>query len=44
MFTRGAIDVAADVTVGAVTAPSRIVDPTRSEKSVDTAAGSATLK
>ena len=43
-FTRGAIDVAADVAVGAVTAPTRIVDPTRSEKSVDTAADSATLK
>ena len=39
-FTRGAVDVAA----GAVTAPTRIVDPTRAEKSVDTAAGSVTLE
>ena len=39
-FTRGAVDVAAD----AVTAPTRIADPTRAEKSVDTAAGSVTLE
>jgi esterase/lipase superfamily enzyme len=39
-FTKGMLDVAA----GAATAPSRIVDPTLSEKSVDTAAGSVTLE
>jgi len=39
-ITRGAVDVAA----GAVTAPTRIVDPTLDEKSVDTAAGSVTLE
>jgi esterase/lipase superfamily enzyme len=40
LFTHGAINIAAD----AVTAPTRIVaDPTVSEKSVDTAAGSVTL-
>ncbi len=39
-FTHGALDVAAD----AITAPTRIVDPTRNEKSIDTAAGSATLE
>jgi esterase/lipase superfamily enzyme len=39
-FTKGMFDVAA----GAATAPSRIVDPTLSEKSVDTAAGSVTLE
>ena len=38
-FTRGAIDVAAD----AATAPTRIVDPTTAEKSVETAAQSVTL-
>jgi esterase/lipase superfamily enzyme len=42
-FTHGAIDVAADVAAGAVTAPTRIVDPTSREKSVDTAAASVTL-
>jgi esterase/lipase superfamily enzyme len=43
-FTHGAIGAAADVAAGAVTAPTRIVDPTSSERSVDTAAGSVTLK
>ncbi len=43
-FTHGAINVAADVAGGAVTAPTRLVDPTLSEKSVDTAADSMTLK
>src|SRR5271165_1807375 len=38
-FTRGAIDVAAD----AATAPTRVVDPTMTEKSVETAAQSVTL-
>jgi len=42
-FTHGAIDVAAGVAVGAVTAPTKIVDPTSREKSVDTAAESVTL-
>lgn len=39
VFTHGAISIAAD----AATAPTRIVDQTASEKSVDTAAGSVTL-
>ena len=39
VFTHGAINIAAD----AATAPTRIVDQTASEKSVDTAAGSVTL-
>jgi len=43
-FTRGAVGVAADVATGAVTAPTRLVDPTANEKSVDTAEGSVTLK
>ena len=43
-FTGGAIGVAASAAAGAVTAPTRIVDPTLNEKSVDTAAGSVTLK
>ena len=42
-FTSGAINVAADVATGAVAAPGEIVDPTRSEKSVDTAAQATTL-
>jgi esterase/lipase superfamily enzyme len=42
-FTHGAIDVAAGVAVGAVTAPTQIVDPTLRERSVDTAAESVTL-
>ena len=42
-FTGGAIGIAAGVAEGAVTAPAEIVDPTRSEKSVDTAAQAATL-
>src|SRR6185437_14729350 len=42
-FTGGAIGVAAGVAKGAVTAPAEILDPTRSEKSVDTAAQAATL-
>jgi esterase/lipase superfamily enzyme len=42
-FTHGAIDAAAGVAVGAVTAPTQIVDPTSREKSVDTAAESVTL-
>ena len=43
-FTHGAVDVAAGVATGAVTAPTRLVDPTANEKSVDTAEGSVTLK
>jgi esterase/lipase superfamily enzyme len=39
-FTHGMFDVAA----GAATAPTRIVDPTLTEKSVETAAGSVTLE
>ena len=39
LFTHGAINVAAD----AATVPTRIVDQTASERSVDTAAGSVTL-
>jgi len=42
-FTGGAIGVAAGVATGAVAAPTEILDPTRNEKSVDTAAGAATL-
>jgi esterase/lipase superfamily enzyme len=42
-FTYGAIDVAAGAAGAAVTAPTRIADPTSREKSVDTAAGSVTL-
>src|SRR5271157_1812610 len=43
-FTRGAIGAAANVATTAVTAPTRIADPTLNEKSVDTAAGSVTLE
>jgi esterase/lipase superfamily enzyme len=42
-FTGGAINVAAGVATGAVAAPSQILDPTRREKSVDTAAQATTL-
>ncbi len=42
-FTSGAINVAAGVATGAVAAPSEVFDPTRNEKSVDTAAQAATL-
>ena len=42
-FTSGAINVAAGVATGAVAAPAEILDPTRSEKSVDTAAQATTL-
>jgi esterase/lipase superfamily enzyme len=42
-FTGGAIGVAAGVATGAVAAPSEILDPTRNEKSVDTAAQATTL-
>jgi len=42
-FTGGAINVAAGVATGAVSAPSEILDPTRNEKSVDTAAGAVSL-
>jgi esterase/lipase superfamily enzyme len=42
-FTTGAINTAAGVATGAVSAPSVILDPTRSERSVDTAAQAATL-
>jgi esterase/lipase superfamily enzyme len=41
--TGGAIGVAAGVATGAVAAPTEIFDPTRSEKSVDAAAGATTL-
>ena len=43
-FTGGAIGTVAGVAAGAVTAPTRLVDPTLHEKSVDTAADSVTLK
>ena len=43
-FTGGAIGTAASVATGAITAPTRLVDPTLHEKSVDTAADSVTLK
>ena len=42
-FTNGAINVAAGVATGAVTAPGEVFDPTRSERSVDTAAGATSL-
>jgi esterase/lipase superfamily enzyme len=42
-FTGGAINVAAGVATGAVAAPSEILDPTRSERSVDTAAQATSL-
>jgi esterase/lipase superfamily enzyme len=42
-FTGGAINVAAGVATGAVAAPSEILDPTKREKSVDTAAQATTL-
>jgi esterase/lipase superfamily enzyme len=42
-FTNGAINVAAGVATGAVAAPSEVFDPTRSERSVDTAAGATSL-
>ena len=41
--TTGAINAAAGVATGAVAAPTQILDPTRSEKSVDTAAQATTL-
>ena len=43
-FTGGAIGTAASVATGAITAPTRLVDPTANEKSVDTAAQSVMLK
>jgi esterase/lipase superfamily enzyme len=42
-FTGGAINVAAGVATGAVAAPSEILDLTRGEKSVDTAAQATSL-
>ena len=42
-FTSGAINVAAGVAAGAVAAPGEVFDPTKSEKSVDTAAQATTL-
>ena len=42
-ITKGAVNVATDVAVGTVTAPVRLTDPTRNEKSVDTAAQAVTL-
>jgi esterase/lipase superfamily enzyme len=42
-FTTGAVGVAASVATGAVAAPSEILDPTRNEKSVDTAAQATSL-
>ena len=42
-FTGGAINVAAGVATGAVAAPTEIFDPTKREKSVDTAAGATSL-
>jgi esterase/lipase superfamily enzyme len=43
-FTGGAIGAAANVAEGAVTAPTRLLDPTRNEKSIDTAEDSVTLR
>ncbi len=37
-FAKGAVNVATDVAVGAVTAPAKLTDPTRQEQSVDTTA------
>jgi esterase/lipase superfamily enzyme len=42
-FTTGAIGVAAGVATGAVAAPTEVLDPTRREKSVDTAAQATSL-
>jgi esterase/lipase superfamily enzyme len=42
-FTTGAINVAAGVATGAVAAPTEILDPTKRERSVDTAAQATTL-
>ena len=42
-FTGGAIGVAAGVATGAAAAPAKIFDPTRYEKSADTAAGASSL-
>src|SRR5580692_12899082 len=42
-FTNGAINVAAGVATGAAAAPGELLDPTRREKSVDTAAGATSL-
>jgi esterase/lipase superfamily enzyme len=42
-LTKGAVNAAADVAVGTVTAPIRLTDPTLNEKSVDTAEGAITL-
>jgi esterase/lipase superfamily enzyme len=42
-FTSGAVSVAAGVATGAVAAPTEILDPTRNEKSVDTAAQATSL-
>ena len=42
-FTGGRINVAAGVATGAVAAPAETLDPTRSEKSIDTAAQATSL-
>jgi esterase/lipase superfamily enzyme len=42
-FTNGAINVAAGVATGAVAAPSEVFDPTKRERSVDTAAQTTSL-
>jgi esterase/lipase superfamily enzyme len=42
-FTAGAVGVAAGVATGAVNAPTKLLDPTRNERSVDTAAQAVTL-
>jgi esterase/lipase superfamily enzyme len=42
-LTGGAVNVAAGVATGAVAAPTAVLDPTRNEKSVDTAAEATTL-
>jgi esterase/lipase superfamily enzyme len=42
-FTNGAINVAAGVATGAVAAPSEVFDPTKRERSVDTAAQAGSL-
>jgi esterase/lipase superfamily enzyme len=42
-ITKGAVNVAADVAVGAATVPTRALDPTLRERPVDTAAAAVTL-
>jgi esterase/lipase superfamily enzyme len=42
-IAKGTVGTVANVAVDTVTAPTRLVDPTRTEKSVDTAADSIKL-